>query len=278
MKRNIVVVAGFLCAVLLSACGPSSGVRRLAGAPETKETVFARGHSLYAKMDYENAEAYLRRAVAMDSTYADPAADLGFLHYDVGMRREGEELSQRAEDFRKALSWLRRADALGYHDASLYDRICEIALALDDNRAFLTYARKSVELSPFDRQYYNLGLACYGADDWQGTIKSQKEAVEKFKQSQYLGGFYRQMSRAYLKLDRDQTAEKVLASGVEAVDLRLAAVAERDGGEKKSDEYRRLNDDKIAMLLLLKRLHITYKAAEKLANVERQLSAAGYGK
>ena len=62
------------------------------------------------------------------------------------------------------------------------------------------------------------------------------------------------------------------------MDLRLAAVVKRDGGEKKSDEYRRLNDDKIAMLLLLKRLHITYKAAEKLANVERQLSAAGYGK
>jgi len=37
-------------------------------------------------------------------------------------------------------------------------------------------------------------------------------------------------------------------------------------------------DDKIGMLLLLKRLHTTYKAAEKLEQVERQLTEAGYPK
>jgi hypothetical protein len=39
-----------------------------------------------------------------------------------------------------------------------------------------------------------------------------------------------------------------------------------------------LQEDKIGMLLLLKHLHTTYKEAEKLAQVERQLKEAGYTK
>jgi hypothetical protein len=45
-----------------------------------------------------------------------------------------------------------------------------------------------------------------------------------------------------------------------------------------SEEQKRLQDDRIGMLLLLKRLHITYREAEKLAQVERQLKEAGYTK
>jgi hypothetical protein len=52
----------------------------------------------------------------------------------------------------------------------------------------------------------------------------------------------------------------------------------KSGGGTASAEYGRLQDDKIGMLLLLKRLHITYREAEKLAQVERQLREAGYSK
>ena len=51
------------------------------------------------------------------------------------------------------------------------------------------------------------------------------------------------------------------------------------GGEyKSSEEYLRLMDDKIGMLLSLKRLHQTYGAADKLEHVEQQLKEAGYTK
>ena len=49
--------------------------------------------------------------------------------------------------------------------------------------------------------------------------------------------------------------------------------------ETKETVYQRghrLTDDKVGMLLLLKRLHTTYKAADKLERVEQQLKEAGH--
>jgi hypothetical protein len=114
-------------------------------------------------------------------------------------------------------------------------------------------------------------------EDWAGVVKSQREASEKFRESQYTGAYYRQMGRAYMKMDRDQTAERTFAAGVQAIDAVMAEV-KKSGGGTASAEYGRLQDDKIGMLLLLKRLHITYREAEKLAQVERQLREAGYSK
>jgi len=79
-----------------------------------------------------------------------------------------------------------------------------------------------------------------------------------------------------MKVNRDQTAERTFVSGVQAVDARLAELRQTGGEYKSSETYRRLVGDKIDMLLLLKKLHETYGAKEKLERVERQLKEAGY--
>jgi tetratricopeptide (TPR) repeat protein len=129
-------------------------------------------------------------------------------------------------------------------------------------------------LYPFDRQYYNLGVAYYQAGDFQNVIKTQKEAKDKFPTSPYLGAFYRQLGRAYRKVDRDQTAERVFTEGVRAVDARLRMLAQ--GESRSSPESERLREEKIGMLLELKRLHQIYRAEEKMRAVDKQLREAGY--
>ena len=272
MIRSVFVALMVIGPLLLASCGPSGETANTAGGG-SKEAAYERGHRRYLTMDLEGAEPELARAAAMDSTYVEPLVDLGSLYYDVGMRYGGEKNPKRLEKFRQSRRCLARAESMGYRSEIVYERLCQLSVALDDAHGFLTYASKTAFLYPYDRQFYNLGLAYFGAEDWQGVIRSQKEAAEKFQQSPYLGGFYRQIGRAYMKLDRDQTAEKTLAAGVQAVDTRLAARPKPAG-----DEHRRLLDDKIGMLLLLKRLHTTYGAADKLKDVERQLKDAGYQK
>ena len=225
-------------------------------------------------MHTEEAERELARAAAMDSTYRDPLVDLGSLWFELGMKEEG---TRRREDLRKARTFLEKAEGLGYRDAAAYERLCEICTETEDARGFLKYAKKNAEQYPYDRQYYNLGAAYFGMEDWGEVVKTGREASEKFKESQYIGAYFRQMGRAYLKMQRDQTAERTLTAGVQAVDARQARV-KRSGGGGATEEYRRLQDDKIGMLLLLRYLHTTYREAEKLAQVERQLKEAGYTK
>jgi tetratricopeptide (TPR) repeat protein len=275
MKRLVRVCCIVVPAVIVMSCGPSGETPR-PGPSESKEVLYQRGHELYRTMQFPDAEENLRRAVALDSAYVDALVDLASLVYDQAIREEGETNPRRLEKFRVSRGFFARAEALGYHDASAYERLCELSVALEDERGFLKYARKSAEQYPYDRQYYNLGLAYYGVGDWQGVVKSQKDATEKFKQSPYLGAFYRQMGRAYMKLDRDQTAERTFVAGVAAVDARFTAIRKLGGEYKAREDYRRLSDDKIGMLLLLKRLHTTYKAADKLEQVDRQLKEAGY--
>ena len=275
MKRLVKICCIFAPAAIVMSCGPSGETPR-PGPAETKEALYQRGHALYRTMEFPEAEENLRRAVALDSSYVDALVDLASLTYDQAIREEGETNPRRLEKFRVSRGFFARAEALGYRDAPAYERLCELSVALEDERGFLKYARKSAELYPYDRQYYNLGLAYYGVGDWQGVVRSQKDAAEKFKQSPYLGAYYRQAGRAYMKLDRDQTAERTLVTGIAAVDARLAAIRKPGVEYKAREDYRRLSDDKIGMLLLLKRLHTTYKAADKLEHVERQLKEAGY--
>jgi tetratricopeptide (TPR) repeat protein len=258
--------------LLLASCGPSRETGT--NTEETKESVYMRGHRLYLTMQREEAEHELRRAAAMDSTYRDPLVDLGSLCYEAGKKEEGP---RRTEELRKAREFYARAENLGYRDAAAYDRLCEICTELEDPHGFLRYAKKNAEQYPYDRQYYNLGVAYFAVEDWAGVVKSQREASERFRESQYTGAYYRQVGRAYMKLDRDQTAERTLTAGVQAVDAVLAG-AKESGGGGNPEERKRLQDDRIGMLLLLKRLHITYREAEKLAQVERQLREAGYTK
>lgn len=276
MKSGPAIIAGAALTLLVSSCGPSGGTGK-SGPAESKEIIFQRGHQLYLTGHPSEAESELKCAAAMDSTYADPLVDLAQMGYEAAMREEGEKNALRLNGLQKARELYERAERLGYHDALAYDRLCEISLALEDERAFLLYAKKNAERYPFDRQYYNLGVAYFALEDWNNVVKSQREAAERFRQSPYIGAYYRQTGRAYMKLDRDQSAERTLESGVQAVDARLA-VLRRNGAPASTEEYRRLQDDKIGMLLLLKRLHTTYKAAEKLEQVERQLKEAGYTK
>jgi tetratricopeptide (TPR) repeat protein len=267
-----------LLALLLSSCGSSPEAVKPAAAPASKEGLYMAGHLLYGQQQYDSAAVLLKKAAAMDSSFLPPVQDLAALYSDLGMRNPADVSPARTEKLREARRYYARLEARGSQEAEIYERLCEISVALEDDRSFLKYARKNAEKYPFDRQYYNLGLASFGAGDYTGTVRTQKEAVEKFQQSPYVGGFYRQMGRAYMKMDRDQTAERTLALGVQAVDGRIAEM-KRGGGEyKATDAYRRLADDKIGMLLLLKRLHQTYKAADKLEQVERQLKEAGYTK
>ena len=271
MKNVLRAAPVALGLLVVASCGPSGESGR--GVPETKESLYLRGHELYLKMQTEEAERDLARAAEMDSTYADPLVDLGSLWYDRGTKAEG---APRAEDYRKARAYLSRAEALGYRDAEGYDRLCEICTALEDARGVLKYAKKNAERYPFDRQMYNLGVAYFGVEDWAAVIKTERDASEKFKESQYLGAFYREAGLAYMKMERDQTAERMLAAGIQAVDARLSASRKTGGGAPEA--ARRLQEDKIGMLLLLRRLHTTYRETEKLAQVERQLREAGYTK
>lgn len=272
MRRELVRAAVAGAALVLASCGPSRETGTYTA--ETKESVYLRGHQLYLTMHMEEARNELMRASAMDSTYRDPLVDLGSLCFDIGMKEEGP---RRRDNFRSAREFLARAENLGYREAAGYDRLCEICTELEDARGFLRYAKKNAELYPYDRQYYNLGVAYFGVEEWAGVVKSQREASEKFGESPYTGAYYRQMGRAYMKMDRDQTAERTFAAGVQAADAAMAGM-KKSGRGAGSEEQKRLQDDKIGMLLLLKRLHITYRESEKLAQVERQLREAGYTK
>ena len=263
-------------AFLLGSCGPSPEVMKPGATSMSKEGLYEKGHLLYMQQQYDSATVLLKKAASMDSLFQPPIQDLAALHFDLGMRSPSDASPARMEKLREAKRYYARLEALGNQDSEIYERLCEISVATEDDRSFLRYAKKNAEKYPFDRQYYNLGLATFGAGDYAGTVRTQKEAVEKFRQSPYLGGFYRQMGRAYMKMDRDQTAERTLTSGVQAVDVRVAELRRGGGEYKATDAYRRLTDDKIAMLLLLKRLHQTYKATDKLEQVERQLKEAGY--
>jgi len=253
----------------LSSCGPS---KEAATTVETKEALYAAGHRLYQAQDFDTAAAVLKRSVELDSSFLPPLTDLAGLYFDAGMRIPGEKSPERMKDFRQSRLYFGRMEALGAEDAETYDRLCELSLALGDSRGFLLYSRKNAARFPYDRQYYNLGVALFGAGDYNEAITTLKNALAKFPQSSYAGGFYRQLGLAYMKIDRDQTAERTFTAGVTAVDASLAQLKKG----KSSPDYRRLMDDKIGMLLSLKRLHQIYREADKLEEVEKELKEAGY--
>lgn len=274
-KAVLVTLAGIVLG--LQSCGPGGETSRPV-IPESTEHIYQRGHQLYLEMRLDSAANVLKLAASRDSAYLPPVTDLASLYYDLAMKEDGETNPRRLELLRASRSYFAKIEARGVRESNVYERLCEISLTLNDSKSFLKYAKKNVELYPYDRQYYNLGVAYFEAEDYNGVIRSQKEASEKFKQSFYVGGFYRQMGRAYGKIGRDQTAERTFTTGVLAVDVRLAELRKSGGDYRMGDGYRRLIDDKIGMLLALKKLHQTYKEPEKLERVERQLKEAGYTK
>ena len=265
-----------LGAVVLSGCGRSSSASRetATAEQETAEVVYRRGHQLYLQQQFDSAIVLLRRSVAMDGSASAPLGDLGAAYYARAM--QVPEGAARRDDLHSALDWYGKCEAKGNRESETYERLCEIAVALDDTKAFVRYARKNADLFPYDRQYHNLGLAYFNAGDYQDCIKTQKEAVGKFKESPYIGGLYRQLGRAYMKVDRDQTAERVFTEGLAAANTVLMELQKRDGGPRRNPDIDRLIDDKIGILVSLRKLHQTYNAPEKLREVERQLKELGY--
>jgi tetratricopeptide (TPR) repeat protein len=279
MKGIPGAAAALALALALPSCAPSSETERTPGTGlETREAAFGRGHRYYLSRQFDSASVWLRKAADMDRTYVDPLVDLGALCYDRGMTaKAGNDPAWRAE-FEQSLRHYARAEELGARGSDLYERLSEVSAALDDREAFLTWAKKNAEAHPYDRQYFNLGLASFNAGDFQGAITVLKEAIEKFPSSLLSGSFYRQLGRAYMKVDRDQTAERVFVSGVQVVDRMIAGLERTATASAPGEDERRLLDDKIGMLLSLKKLHQTYGAKDKLEHVERELREAGYQK
>ena len=262
-------------ALFLMSCGAPESANRDGSSPASlsKEALYQTGHRLYATGNYDSAAVVLQRAVALDSTYGDALTELGLLHYDLAMVERSAQSKTKVKNLRQSLNYLARAEALGTSDAAVYERLCEVAVALNDDRSFLRYAKKDAERFPFDRQYYNLGLAYFNAGEYPNVVKCQKEATVKFQNSPYLGAYYRQMGRAYMKQDRDQTAQRILEAGLQAVDGLLAV--EHKGKNPPADRLKRLSEDRTAILQLLRRLYQTYHVDDKLRDTERLLNEAG---
>lgn len=121
-------------------------------------------------------------------------------------------------------------------------------------------------------------MAYFHVADYAAVIATQKDAIAKFEVSPFIGSFYRQLGRAYARVDRDQTAERTFMAGVKAVDDCVSRMRTGNPGFPETPEYKRLADDRIGMLLSLRKLHHTYKDREKLERVEKQLREAGYDK
>ncbi len=262
-------------ALLVAGCGSSKEAAAPptpAAAPATAEGLTRDARRLHAAGEVDSAAAALASALSLDSAYRPALEQKGLLFYDVAMRAQARTRRQ-TEAARAAREAYFRLERLGGHEADIYERICDLSVVLGDNATHLRYARKSAELFPYDRQYYNLSLALMKAGEYNEAITVLKQCLARFPASAFIGGFHRQLGKAYASVDRDQTAEKTFAAGVRAADARLAALG---NDESAAADRQRLIDDKIAMLLALKKLHQTYGRNDLLREVERQLKEAGY--
>jgi tetratricopeptide (TPR) repeat protein len=261
---------------VFAGCGPSGETARTPAA-ETPEALYRIGHAYYLERNLDSAAATLTRAYALDSTSVPLLTDLADVYFELGMRFADEKDPRRLTQFRRSRGYLIRLEALGSRESVLYERLCELSVALDDSRSFLKWAKKNAEKYPYDRQAYNLGIALYENGEYAAVVKTMKESVEKFKTSPYIGGYYRQMGLAYMKMDRDQTATKTFETGLIIVDQKLAE-ARKSGSDPNLPDLRRLADDRVGMLVSLRKIYQTYKETAKLERVERLLREAGYMK
>jgi tetratricopeptide (TPR) repeat protein len=244
---------------------------------ETAESLYRAGHLLYAVQDYDSAVVLLERSLEEDSTFVPAISDLASLYYDRGVEESGEGGSLRQVYLERSFGYFANIESLGKREGEVYDRLCEIAVHLGDTDAFVRYAEKYAAAYPYDRQYYNLGRAYFDASDYRKAITLQKDAVEMFPGSNYVGGFYRLLGQAYMKVDRYQTAQRVFAAGVGAVDARLSDLRDAEGYRRDSAEEVKLEDDQTSMLRSLRYLYRLYKEEQKLQEVERRLKEVDKG-
>ncbi len=277
MKTWLVPATGAMLLLAAAGCGPSGETPKGAPppSPTTKEGMFTLGRQFWFEHNTDSAVALLSRAATLDSLYNEPVRELAQVHYELGLRA-AEQSRDRLNQFRASRAQFARLASRGVKEADVYDRLCELSIALSDTRSFVSWAKVSADAYPYDRQHYNLCRAYFDAGDYQSVIRAAKSDIETFKVSPYVSSFYRILGRAYMKVDRDQTAERILSAGLKATESKLAQLRKSGGDAGMTDAYRRLRDDKINMLLLLKQLHTTYKADDKLRQVDRQLKEEGY--
>ena len=271
MRRCLAFVIALAAAGGLAGCGSSGGAGRVPGMGRAEE-LYEAGHQYEQEKNLDSAAALLERAVAADSGFTPALSEYADVQYDRGMAITDTKSPARILLLLSSRGALGRLETLTAADAGVYDRLCELSVALGDSRSFLFYARKSAGKFPYERQYYNLGVALYQTGDYHGAVKAMKEAIDKFAASTYTGGFYREEGLAYMKLDRDQTATRTFESGVAAVDNLLKGMKQADPA---APEVRRLSDDRTGMLLSLRKLYTTYQDQENLERVEKLLRQSG---
>lgn len=254
-------------------CSHRTELEKSAPSIETSRSLLQKGRQFFAMQEFDSAEIFLGRSLALDPTNTDALVEIGGVHHGIGRASTGARAVMR-QHYLKSLVYLARAESLGVSSSEVLERLCEIAVELEDRGAFLRYAKKNATLFPYDRQAFNLGLAHFENDEFREAIEVLKTAVERFTQSPFIGSMYRVMGRAYMKLQRNQTAERTFIVGIQAVEDRLRSLGGRPPEEKNRDDVRRLREDRVGMLMSLKGLHQIYQDHEKLRAVEQKLREA----
>jgi len=217
----------------------------------------------------DSAVTLLQEALALDSTSVGTREDLALARYQRAFK--GDSIV-RPELGKEAFAAYEDLEMRGEREMAVYDRLCELAQRMNDTSGFLLYATRAAEHFPHDRQMFNLGSAQFAAGRYRETASSQKEALERFPDSPYRSGFYRLLGQAYVRVDRYQSAQRVLAEGVEEAERVLSSTP---GQQPNALTRSRIEEDRIAMLLSLRRLYSIYQEEEKLNEVERRLKSAG---
>jgi len=251
--------------LVVMGCGTATKTTTPDAAPETRESLYARGHAWYAEGRHDSATVYLERSRSVDPTYLPPLNDLAEIYYVAGAA--GQE-SERRKNMRAALGCYAAIDSLGHADEATYDRLTELSHSLGDTDLFLFYSEKQVRHYPGDRQLYNLGLAYFGSGNSQKVIETQKGAIGKYPHSPYLAGFYRLLGDGYFNIDRQQTAERTYEEGLHAVDESVRRMKEANPGFTETAEYIQLAGNYRAMLASLKKIYRLHGKQDKLSELE----------
>jgi len=279
MMKSSRCVWGLLAGGVFWSCGPSAttneAVRPSAPATIDRETLFRIGQEFFVERTFDSAAVYYRKSLALDSTYGPPLGGLAQLHYDLAMQNPNRNDPVRMREFRASLGYYMRMETLGHTDGEMYDRLSELTYTLGEKELFLNYVKKNIGESPDDRQYFNLGLAYGQVGDYANVIKSQKEAIERFKFSRFIGSFYKQLGNAYLEVDRQQSAERTFSAGVEAVNERISAMVKSTSASASDADVERLKEERLFMLRSLRKIYRIHGQDDRLQEVERQLK--GYG-
>jgi tetratricopeptide (TPR) repeat protein len=269
-----------LLGALFASCANREEAVRSAAAPPAppgREDVYREGHRLLQAGEFDSAAVVLEQARAMDSLYRPPLQDLALLKYDRALRSP-EGSTARTTAARSALAYYAALERLGQQDEETYERLTEMARLAGDGEAFLRYAQAGARRHPSDRRVYNLALALTEASKYKEATDVLNTGIRSYPVSGFQGGFHRLLGNAYLRMDRDQSAERTFTEGVKIVDRMLEEMERSDPEALAGGDGSRMREDRTSMLRSLKKLHQTYGRKKELGEVEQRLRAEGGGR